>query len=152
MKKVITYGTYDLLHVGHVNLLKRARALGDHLTVALSTDEFNTLQKSKHTYYSYSEREAILRSIRYVDEVIPESSWDQKADDIKRLGIDVLVMGDDWTGKFDHLSPYCEVIYLPRTPDISTTRIKSDLGNRSCYFGTRRQPLIPINHKKRAFV
>ena len=126
-KKVITYGTFDILHHGHINLLKRARALGDHLTVALSTDEFNSLQKDKTTYFSYEERKAILQAIRYVDEIIPETDWDQKISDIKALDIDVFVMGDDWTDKFDYLADYCDVVYLPRTPGISTTIIKSKL-------------------------
>lgn len=126
MKKVITYGTYDLLHWGHINLLKRARELGDHLTVAVSTDEFNAL-KNKKAYYSYENRKLILESIRYVDKVIPEYSWDQKIKDIIEHDIDIFVMGDDWKGKFDYLKEYCEVIYLPRTVGISTTKIKQDL-------------------------
>lgn len=127
MKKVITYGTFDLLHYGHVNLLKRAREQGDHLTVALSTDEFNFAEKGKKCYFPYEERKYMLESLRFVDEVIPETDWEQKLDDIRRLGIDVLVMGDDWKGKFDYLDGVCEVVYLPRTPDISTTKIKNDL-------------------------
>ncbi len=127
MKKVITYGTFDLLHYGHVNLLKRAREQGDHLTVALSTDDFNLTEKGKECYFSYDERKYMLESLRYVDEVIPETDWEQKLDDIRRLGIDVLVMGDDWKGRFDYLDGVCEVVYLPRTPDISTTKIKKDL-------------------------
>ena len=126
MRKVITYGTFDLLHYGHINLLRRARELGDYLVVALSTDEFNAL-KSKKAYYSYEKRKMILESIRYVDEVIPENTWEQKRDDVKRLGIDVFAMGDDWTGKFDFLSDLCEVVYFPRTPKISTTQVKSDI-------------------------
>ncbi|NDY90966.1 glycerol-3-phosphate cytidylyltransferase [Ideonella livida] len=126
MKKVITYGTFDLLHHGHVNLLQRARALGDHLTVALSTDEFNAL-KGKRCFHDYGDRRSVLSAIRYVDEVIPEVSWEQKVEDVQRLGIDVFVIGDDWTGKFDFLKPLCEVVYLPRTPGISTTQIKEEL-------------------------
>ncbi|MEG6574506.1 glycerol-3-phosphate cytidylyltransferase [Caldibacillus debilis] len=126
MKKVITYGTYDLLHWGHINLLKRARELGDYLIVALSTDEFNAI-KGKKAYYSYEHRKLILESIRYVDEVIPERSWDQKIQDIIEHNVDIFVMGDDWKGKFDFLKDYCEVIYLPRTIGISTTKIKKDL-------------------------
>lgn len=126
MKKVITYGTYDLLHWGHINLLKRARELGDHLTVGLSTDEFNAL-KNKKAYYSYENRKLLLESIRYVDKVIPEYSWDQKIKDIIENDIDIFVMGDDWEGKFDYLKEYCKVIYLPRTVGISTTKIKNDL-------------------------
>lgn len=126
MKKVITYGTYDLLHWGHINLLKRAKELGDHLTVALSTDEFNAI-KNKKAYYSYENRKLILESIRYVDKVIPENNWEQKINDVIENGIDVFVMGDDWEGKFDFLKDYCQVIYLPRTVGISTTKIKDDL-------------------------
>ncbi|MFD1848657.1 glycerol-3-phosphate cytidylyltransferase [Oceanobacillus bengalensis] len=126
MKKVITYGTFDLLHIGHINLLKRAKEYGDYLVVAISTDEFN-MDKGKDAYYSFEQRKAILESIRYVDEVIPEHSWEQKANDIKNYDIDVFIMGDDWKGKFDFLVEYCEVIYLPRTIGISTTKTKTDL-------------------------
>ncbi|MFK5705651.1 glycerol-3-phosphate cytidylyltransferase [Ligilactobacillus sp. LYQ112] len=126
MKRVLTYGTFDLLHRGHVRLLERAAALGDELTVGLSTDEFNRI-KGKHAYMSYADREYILKAIRYVDRVIPERSWDQKVVDVQRYHIDTFVMGDDWQGKFDFLKDYCEVIYLPRTQDISTTKIKTDL-------------------------
>lgn len=126
MRKVITYGTFDLLHYGHINLLRRAREQGDYLVVALSTDDFNAL-KNKKAYYSYEKRKLLLESIRYVDEVIPESTWEQKRDDVKRLGIDVFVMGDDWAGKFDFLSDLCDVVYFPRTPEISTTQVKSDI-------------------------
>jgi len=127
MKKVITYGTFDLLHYGHVNLLERAKALGDYLVVVLSSDEFNWDQKNKKCYFSYEERKRLLEAIRYVDLVIPENSWDQKINDVKEFKIDTFVMGDDWKGKFDFLSEYCEVVYLPRTPEISTTQIKKDL-------------------------
>ena len=126
MKKVITYGTYDLLHVGHINLLRRARELGDYLVVVLSTDEFNAI-KHKTAYHSYEDRKAILGSIRYVDEVLPETCWEQKITDVQENDIDVFVMGDDWKGHFDFLKDYCEVIYLPRTDGISTTKIKQDL-------------------------
>jgi glycerol-3-phosphate cytidylyltransferase len=126
MKKVITYGTFDLLHWGHINLLKRAKALGDYLVVAISSDEFNAL-KDKKAYHSFENRKAILESIRYVDEVIAEDTWEQKREDIVREGIDVFVMGDDWKGKFDDLSDLCEVVYLPRTIGISTSKIKKDL-------------------------
>lgn len=126
LKKVITYGTFDLLHWGHINLLKRARDLGDYLIVALSTDEFNSL-KDKKAYHRYEDRKLILEAIRYVDKVIPENSWDQKVEDIKKYDIDTFVMGDDWKGKFDYLNEYCEVIYLPRSIGISTTKIKKDL-------------------------
>lgn len=126
MKKVITYGTYDLLHIGHINLLKRAKALGDYLVVVLSTDEFNAL-KHKTAYHSYEDRKGILEAIRYVDEVIPETCWEQKISDVVDNEIDVFVMGDDWEGHFDFLKEYCEVVYLPRTDGISTTKIKNDL-------------------------
>lgn len=126
MRKVITYGTFDLLHVGHINLLKRAKEMGDYLLVALSTDEFNTL-KHKTAYHSYEDRKAILEVIRYVDEVIPENSWDQKIKDVQENGIDIFVIGDDWEGQFDFLKDYCQVVYLPRTEGISTTKIKKDL-------------------------
>ncbi|MED3946217.1 glycerol-3-phosphate cytidylyltransferase [Priestia aryabhattai] len=126
MKKVITYGTFDLLHWGHINLLKRAKEMGDHLTVALSTDEFNQL-KNKKSYYHYQHRKTILEAIRYVDLVVPETHWEQKKQDIEKYDIDIFVMGDDWQGKFDFLSPYCEVTYLHRTKNISTSIIKKDL-------------------------
>ncbi len=126
MKKVITYGTYDLLHVGHINLLRRAKELGDYLVVALSSDEFNA-GKHKTAYHCYEDRKLILEAIKYVDEVIPETSWEQKITDVQALDVDVFVMGDDWAGQFDFLKDYCEVIYLPRTEGISTTKIKGDL-------------------------
>lgn len=126
MKKVITYGTFDLLHTGHINILRRAKALGDHLTVAVSSDEFNKL-KNKKSYYDYEQRKQILEAIRFVDEVIPEHVWEQKISDVKDNNIDVFVMGDDWKGKFDYLEEYCEVVYLERTEGISTTKIKYDL-------------------------
>ncbi len=126
MKKVITYGTFDLFHVGHVNILRRARELGDYLIVALSSDEFNAI-KNKKAYHSYEDRKQILEAIRYVDEVIPEFTWEQKIKDVQEHNVDVFVMGDDWEGKFDFLKEYCEVVYLPRTEGISTTKIKQDL-------------------------
>ncbi|MFB4474803.1 glycerol-3-phosphate cytidylyltransferase [Oceanobacillus caeni] len=126
MKKVITYGTFDLLHIGHINILKRAKEYGDYLVVGLSTDEFNE-KKRKNAYYSFEQRKTILEAIRYVDEVIPENSWEQKVQDIQDNDIDIFVMGDDWQGKFDFLNQHCEVIYLPRTVGISTTKTKSDL-------------------------
>lgn len=127
MKKVITYGTYDLLHVGHINLLRRAKALGDYLIVVVSSDEFNAI-KGKKAYYSFEDRKQILESIKYVDEVLPEYTWEQKIDDVVNNNVDVFVMGDDWAGKFDFLKDYCEVVYLPRTEGISTSKIKEDLG------------------------
>ncbi len=127
MKKVITYGTFDLLHYGHINLLRRAKEQGDYLIVALSTDEFNWKEKGKKCYFTYDQRKKLLEAIRYVDLVIPETSWEQKASDVKEFKVDTFVMGDDWEGKFDFLKELCEVIYLPRTPEISTTQIKADL-------------------------
>lgn len=126
MKKVITYGTFDLLHWGHINLLKRAKEQGDYLIVAISSDEFNE-GKGKKAYHSYENRKMILEAIRYVDEVIPENTWEQKVNDIVENNVDVFVMGDDWEGKFDHLKDFCEVVYLPRTVGISTTKIKKEL-------------------------
>ena len=126
MRKVITYGTYDLLHVGHINLLRRARELGDYLIVVVSSDEFNAI-KGKKAYYSFEDRKKILEAIRYVDEVLPEYTWEQKIDDVVNNNVDIFVMGDDWKGKFDFLKDYCEVVYLPRTEGISTTKIKEDL-------------------------
>lgn len=129
MTKVITYGTYDILHGGHINLLRRAKRLGDYLIVGISTDKFNEM-KGKQAYYSFEQRKAILEAVKYVDEVIPEDSWEQKADDIKDYDIDILVMGDHWKGKFDELEELCEVKYLPRTIGISSTKIKDDLMER----------------------
>ena len=128
MKRVITYGTFDLLHYGHINLLRRAKEQGDYLVVALSTDEFNWNKKQKKCYFSYAKRKMMLEAIRYVDEVIPEENWEQKRTDMHDHDIDVFVMGDDWEGKFDFLKEEgVEVVYLPRTPEISTTQIKKDL-------------------------
>ena len=126
MRRVITYGTFDLLHYGHIRLLQRCKAQGDYLVVALSTDEFNA-GKGKKSYFSWEDRKHMLEAIRYVDLVIPENTWAQKREDIKNYQIDAFVMGDDWAGKFDELQDLCEVIYLPRTPEISTTQIKNDL-------------------------
>ena len=128
MKRVITYGTFDLLHYGHINLLRRAKALGDYLIVALSTDEFNLKEKNKVCYFSSEERKKLLEAIRYVDLVIPEENWEQKRTDIPLYHVDTFVMGDDWKGKFDFLEDLCQVVYLPRTPEISTTKIKKELG------------------------
>ncbi len=126
MKKVLTYGTFDLLHRGHINILKRAKNLGDYLVVAVSSDEFNAI-KNKKAYHSFEDRKYILEAIKYVDEVIREDDWHQKISDVKNHNIDIFVMGDDWEGKFDELKEYCEVVYLPRTKDISTTKIKEEL-------------------------
>jgi glycerol-3-phosphate cytidylyltransferase len=126
MTKVLTYGTFDLFHYGHLRLLERAKALGDYLVVAVSTDEFNLL-KNKTCVYPYSERAAIVQSIKYVDQVIPEQTWEQKTEDVLKHGIDIFVMGDDWKGKFDYLSHFCQVVYLDRTPNISSTEIKFNI-------------------------
>ena len=130
MKKVITYGTFDLLHYGHINLLRRAKEQGDYLIVALSTDEFNWNEKQKKCYFTYDQRKKLLEAIRYVDLVIPEENWEQKVSDVREFRVDTFVMGDDWVGKFDFLKDYCEVIYLPRTPEISTTQIKQELKDK----------------------
>ena len=129
MKRVLTYGTFDLLHYGHIRLLKRAKELGDYLIVALSTDEFNEI-KGKKAYHNYETRKKMLEAIRYVDLVIPENNWEQKIDDVKKYFVDVTVMGSDWAGsdRFDYLKDYCELVYLDRTEGISTTKIKNDLG------------------------
>ena len=127
MKTVLTYGTFDLIHAGHINILRRAAALGDRLIVGLSTDEFNA-GKHKEASHSFEDRKLILEAIKYVDLVIPENCWEQKVEDVKKYNVDVFVMGNDWEGKFDFLKDYCEVVYLPRTAGISTTKIKEDLG------------------------
>jgi hypothetical protein len=130
MKKVITYGTFDLLHYGHINLLKRAKSLGDYLIVGLSTDEFNMNEKNKDCYFDYDKRKSLLDALRYVDLVIPEKNWEQKLSDIQNLNVDVFVIGDDWKGKFDYLKDSgVEVVYLPRTEEISTSKIKEDLNH-----------------------
>ena len=131
MKKLITYGTFDLLHYGHINLLKRAKSLGDYLIVGLSTDEFNNKEKNKECYFDYENRKSLLDAVKYVDLVIPEETWEQKVSDIKKYNVDVFVIGDDWEGKFDYLEDIgIEVVYLPRTKEISTTKIKNDLNRR----------------------
>lgn len=131
MKRVITYGTFDMLHYGHINLLRRAKELGDYLIVAISTDDFNWNAKQKKCYFSYEKRKALVEAVRYVDLVIPEESWDQKVRDVHDYHVDTFVMGDDWKGKFDFLKDErVDVVYLPRTPEISTTQIKSDLNEK----------------------
>jgi glycerol-3-phosphate cytidylyltransferase len=130
MKKVITYGTFDLFHVGHLNLLERLRALGDHLTVAISSDEFNR-GKGKKCAIPYEDRARIVSALKCVDAVIPEHHWEQKTDDVQRLGIDIFGMGHDWEGKFDFLKSQCRVVYLPRTDGISTTMLKETLKSGS---------------------
>lgn len=128
MKRILTYGTYDLLHYGHIRLLERASKLGDYLIVALSTDEFNQI-KGKKSYYSYELRKQMLEAVRYVDLVIPENNWEQKKLDVLTYNIDTVVMGSDWKGDehFENLMDYCDVVYLERTEGISTTKIKVDL-------------------------
>ena len=128
MKKIITYGTFDLFHIGHLEILRRAKELGDYLVVVISTDEFNWDEKQKKCIYPYEDRAEIVKAIRYVDEVIPETCWEQKKTDVAKHDIDVFVMGDDWEGKFDFLNDQCEVVYLPRTAGISSTQIKTELG------------------------
>lgn len=141
MKRVLTYGTYDLLHYGHIRLLKRAKELGDYLIVALSTDEFNAT-KGKKAYHNYEMRKKMLEAIRYVDLVIPEKNWEQKIDDIKEYKVDITVMGGDWAGsdKFEYLKDYCELVYLDRTEGISTSKIKKDLGLQEPINGTNQIP------------
>ena len=128
MKTILTYGTYDLLHYGHIRLLKRAKEMGDYLIVALSKNEFNHL-KGKTTYYDYETRKYMLEAIRYVDLVIPEENWEQKLSDVKKYNVDTIVMGSDWAGseKFEYLKEFCKVVYLDRTEGISTTKLKKDL-------------------------
>ena len=146
MKRILTYGTYDLLHYGHINLLKRAKALGDYLVVALSTDEFNQ-KKGKKAYHDYETRKKMLEAIRYVDLVIPENNWKQKIDDIKEYHIDTVVMGGDWIGsdKFEYLQDYCELVYLSRTEGVSTSKIKRELGLPKAVNGLNQ---IPESKKK----
>lgn len=131
MKRILTYGTFDLLHYGHIRLLKRAKELGDYLIVCLSTDEFNQI-KGKKSYHDYDTRKKMLEAIRYVDLVVPEENWEQKISDVINYKIDIVVMGDDWAGsdKFDYLKEYCEVKFLDRTEGISTTKIKNDLNKK----------------------
>jgi glycerol-3-phosphate cytidylyltransferase len=127
-RKIITYGTFDMFHIGHLRLLKRLKEMGDELIVAVSTDEFNEL-KGKKTLIPYEQRAEIVESIKYVDKVIPERNWEQKVEDINKYNIDIFVIGNDWEGKFDFLKEYCEVKYLERTQDISTTQLKKSLTN-----------------------
>lgn len=141
MKRVLTYGTFDLLHYGHIRLLKRAKELGDYLVVALSTDEFNAT-KGKVAYHNYETRKKMLEAIRYVDLVIPENNWEQKVHDIEEYHIDTVVMGSDWadSDKFDYLKNHCELIFLDRTPGISTTQIKNDLNLKEAEQGKDQLP------------
>ena len=127
----MTYGTFDLLHYGHINLLRKAKSLGDYLIVGLSTDEFNNKDKNKECYFDYENRKSLLDAVRYVDLVIPEKNWEQKISDIQKYNVDLFVIGDDWEGKFDYLKDFgVEVVYLPRTKEISTSKIKDDLNRR----------------------
>ena len=125
-KIVLTYGTFDMFHIGHLNLLNRLKSLGDKLIVAVSTDEFNSI-KGKKTLIPFEQRALIVQNIKCVDIVISEENWEQKIDDIKKYNVDIFAIGDDWQGKFDFLKDYCEVIYLPRTQNISTTELKKEL-------------------------
>lgn len=146
MKRVITYGTYDLLHYGHINLLRRAKALGDYLIVVISSDEFNWNEKHKKCYFTYEQRKALVEAIRYVDLVIPEESWSQKRSDMHEYHIDTFVMGDDWKGKFDFLKEEgVEVVYLPRTPEISSSQIKKDLYDANAVDGESKTSHDDIN-------
>lgn len=129
-KIVITYGTFDMFHIGHLNLLQRAKKLGDRLIVAVSTDEFNSL-KNKKSVICYEQRAKIVSHIDCVDMVIAENSWEQKIEDIKKYVVDVFVIGDDWEGKFDFLKEFCEVVYLKRTEEISSSHIKSKVGDKN---------------------
>lgn len=139
MKRVITYGTYDLLHYGHINLLKRAKALGDYLIVAISTDEFNLNSKHKTCYFTYEQRKALVEAVRYVDLVIPEEKWEQKRNDMHEYHVDTFVIGDDWKGKFDFLKEEgVDVVYLSRTPEISSSQIKKDLYDANAIDGERK--------------
>ena len=148
MKRILTYGTFDLLHYGHIRLLKRAKALGDYLIVALSTDEFNEL-KGKKAYHNYETRKKMLEAIRYVDLVIPEENWEQKIDDVKNYNVDVVVMGSDWANsdRFEYLKDYCDVVYLDRTEGISTTKIKKDLGLQEPISGVNQIPTPEFERK-----
>jgi len=127
-KRVITYGTFDMFHIGHLRLLQRLKGMADELIVAVSTDEFS-LQKGKKVIIPYTQRAEIVANIKCVDSVIAEESWEQKIDDIKRYNIDIFAIGNDWAGEFDFLKEYCEVVYLERTKDISTTKLKNSLSS-----------------------
>jgi len=150
MKRILTYGTFDLLHYGHIRLLQRAKALGDYLVVAVSTDEFNEI-KGKKAYHNYETRKKMLEAIRYVDLVIPEENWEQKINDVREYHIDTVVMGSDWAGsdRFDYLKDYCEVVYLDRTEGISTTKIKEDLGLQEPVNGVDQIPETKQDREKK---
>ena len=148
MRRVLTYGTFDLLHYGHIRLLQRAKELGDYLIVALSTDEFNEI-KGKKAYHSYETRKKMLEAVRYVDLVIPEENWEQKINDIREYKVDVTVMGGDWAGsdKFEYLKDYCQLVYLERTEGISTTKIKRDLNLQKPVNGIDQIPVTKDTKK-----
>lgn len=148
MKRILTYGTFDLLHFGHIEILRRAKALGDYLVVAVSTDEFNAI-KHKKAYHNYETRKKMLEAVRYVDLVIPENTWEQKHNDVKEYHIDAVVMGSDWEGNenFECLRDVCDVIYLPRTEGISTTKIKKDLGLQNPDNSKNQIPETSDEHK-----
>ena len=149
MKRILTYGTFDLLHYGHIRLLQRAKALGDYLIVALSTDEFNEI-KGKKAYHNYETRKKMLEAIRYVDLVIPEECWEQKISDVKKYEVDIVVMGSDWAGsdRFDYLQDYCEMVYLDRTEGVSTTQIKKDLKLQAPVNGINQIPMPKQEREK----
>ena len=150
MKRVLTYGTFDLLHFGHIEILRRAKALGDYLIVGLSTDEFNE-QKGKIAYHNYETRKKMLEAVRYVDLVIPENNWEQKISDVQNFHVDTVVMGSDWANsdKFECLKKYCEVVYLPRTEGVSTTKIKKDLELQSPQKNVNQIPTPSYEEKKK---
>ncbi len=141
MKRILTYGTFDLLHYGHIRLLERAKKLGDYLIVALSTDEFNAI-KGKKAYHDFETRKKMLEALRCVDLVVPEKNWKQKLDDVKKYYVDIVVMGSDWAGsdKFDYLKDYCELVYLDRTEVVSTSKIKKDLNLQEPIDGINQIP------------
>lgn len=141
MRRILTYGTFDLLHYGHIRILERSKALGDYLVVAVSTDEFNAI-KGKKSYHNYETRKKMLEALRCVDLVIPENTWEQKRNDVLDYKIDTVVMGSDWNGNenFECLRDICEVVYLPRTEGISTTQIKRDLGLQEPINGVEQIP------------
>ena len=141
MKRILTYGTFDLLHYGHIRLLKRAKELGDYLIVAISTDEFNAI-KQKKAYHNYETRKEILEAVRYVDLVIPEESWNQKINDVETYKVDTVVMGSDWAGNenFEMLKDYCDVVFLDRTEGVSTSQIKRELGLQKPVNGINQIP------------
>lgn len=140
-KTIITYGTFDMFHIGHLKLLERLKLMGTKLIVAVSTDEFNE-GKGKKTLIPYEQRAEIVKAIKYVDMVIPETAWEQKSHDIQKYNVDVFAIGDDWEGKFDFLKEYCEVVYLTRTDGISSTDLKAQLNKIS---------KINLNDLKEAF-